>query len=330
MSNNPTSINGYGTKHYPDNKTLKAALHQYAKEKLSTTQCFARLKAEHNLTIKFMVIAIPSKLYQLNTKFKVPSSCKPPHTDIANIATQDTLEKVADDPSQGCGVGTIQTLLSNEGMLLPRHKKLNTQAFNMGRVGLNLYGIKHQWSSFVLHLVIVPNNQLTTTIGHVHLDCIEKHKLIPVTFVTDKGSDTGYIIMNQTDIKVHNTPIEGLWHWFLQKFGVNISEIICSIYKIHPQQDKTNKSGATPRHAFTIPASPAQDCHIEVDQPRINALCLQIPVSQADSMCWVDEEFEEAAFDIIKNPSLDDIQLEWSIFSSIACSIDVPTPRTEP
>jgi len=93
----------------------------------------------------------------------------------------------------------------------------------MGGVGLNLYGIKDQWSSFVLHLVVVPNNRLATTIGHVHLDCVEKHKckyfvsipfwggltsgvaefftVIPVTFVTDKGSETGYIIMNQTDMR---------------------------------------------------------------------------------------------------------------------------------
>jgi len=92
-------------------------------------------------------------------------------------------------------------------------------------------------------------------------------------------------------------------------------------------------SGATPRHAFTVPASPAQDCRIEVDQPGIDALHLQIPVSRADSMRWVDKEFEEAAeaaFDIIGNPSLDDIRSGWSIFSSIACSIDVPTPGTEP
>ena len=27
---------------------------------------------------------------------------------------------------------------------------------------------------------------------------------------------------------VHNTPIEGLWHWFLQTFGVNIKDIIRS------------------------------------------------------------------------------------------------------
>ncbi len=45
----------------------------------------------------------------------------------------------------------------------------------MGGVGLNIYGVKDQWSSFVLHLVVLPNNQLASTIGHVYLDCTEKH-----------------------------------------------------------------------------------------------------------------------------------------------------------
>jgi len=45
----------------------------------------------------------------------------------------------------------------------------------MGGVGLNIYGIKDQWSSFLFLLVILPNNRLASTIGHVYLDCIEKY-----------------------------------------------------------------------------------------------------------------------------------------------------------
>lgn len=55
------------------------------------------------------------------------------------------------------------------------HEKLNAQALNMGGVGLNIYGIKDQWSSFILYLVVVPNNWLATTIGHVYLDYVEKY-----------------------------------------------------------------------------------------------------------------------------------------------------------
>jgi hypothetical protein len=55
------------------------------------------------------------------------------------------------------------------------HEKLSAQGLMMGGVGLPIYGIKDQWSAFVLHLVVVPNNRMATTIGHVHLDCIETH-----------------------------------------------------------------------------------------------------------------------------------------------------------
>lgn len=36
----------------------------------------------------------------------------------------------------------------------------------MGGVGLNVYGVKDQWTSFVLLLVVVPNNRLATAIRH--------------------------------------------------------------------------------------------------------------------------------------------------------------------
>lgn len=54
------------------------------------------------------------------------------------------------------------------------HDKLNAQALQMGDVALPIYGTKDQWSSRIKHLVTVPDNRLATTIGHVHLDCIEK------------------------------------------------------------------------------------------------------------------------------------------------------------
>jgi len=147
MNNNPKGINGYGPKNCllfllwcfgldfesiidPDDKILSATLHQYAKEKLSTLQCLARLDTEFNLSIKFvscpyfwkfsfLILNSPraSLLYKLNNRFNVSSSCKPSPEDIA---MQAVLEKVAEDPLQGCGVGTIGVLLSNEGMPLPQ------------------------------------------------------------------------------------------------------------------------------------------------------------------------------------------------------------------
>ena len=147
MNNNPKGINGYGPKNCLlfllwcfgldfesiidlDNGTLSAALHQYAKEKLLTSQRLARLDAEFNLSIKFVSCLYfwkfsflilnssrASLLYKLNNKFNVSSPRKPPPEDIA---MQAVLEKVAEDPLQGRGVGTIGVLLGNKGMPLPR------------------------------------------------------------------------------------------------------------------------------------------------------------------------------------------------------------------
>jgi len=55
------------------------------------------------------------------------------------------------------------------------HDKLGAQALQMGRVRLPIYGLKDKWSSMLLHLVIIPNNQKASTIGHVYLDFVEKH-----------------------------------------------------------------------------------------------------------------------------------------------------------
>ncbi|KAF8901851.1 hypothetical protein CPB84DRAFT_1815067 [Gymnopilus junonius] len=376
-NNNPTGINGHGAKNYPDDEILMASLFQYAKERLGTAQRLARLEAEHNLVIK------DQTLYKLNRKFKVPSVRRPPPDDIA---TQAVLEKARGWDNQHT--------LSNEGVAIPRdfirnvlatyapeglarrfpghhadgHEKLNAQALNMGGVGLNIYGVKDQWSSYILSPSLC---------------------MIPITFVTDKGSETGFLYANQTALReayapeidkeqfppmlqmrsVHNTPIEGLWHWFLQTFGHNIKDTIRSgfelgIYNpnnsVHPQlfywlwpkilqiqldqfveywnnhriraqADKPNMSGSTPRHAFTVPDLPAQQCGITVDQAVIDALRHQIPVSRKDSMRWVDDEFEVAAtmaFSSIGEPPLSNLLSGWKIFTSMARVINVASSPT--
>jgi len=70
---------------------------------------------------------------------------------------------------------TLSSIGPNHQHHTDGHEKLNAQALNMGGVGLNIYGIKDQWSSFILYLIVIPNNQLATTIGHVYLDYIEKY-----------------------------------------------------------------------------------------------------------------------------------------------------------
>jgi hypothetical protein len=102
-------------------------------------------------------------------------------------------------------------------------------------------------------------------------------------------------------------------------------------HKIRPQAEKSNMSGATPRHGFTVPAAPAEDCRIIVDQAVIDALRMQIPVSREDSMRWVDDFFEVAArnaYDAVGRPSLDNLLTGWDIFSSMVQVINVASSST--
>ncbi|KAI6143714.1 hypothetical protein BKA82DRAFT_4331170 [Pisolithus tinctorius] len=208
-TNNPTGINGYGVKN-----CLKTYLHA------------------------------------LNKQFNVPSPCKPPSEDIV---TQAVLVKVAEDINQEIGVNAITSCLNFVCSVLACHasngliccsalvaigpnyqhhadgfEKLNAQALQMGGVGLNIYRIKDQWSSFLLHLVVVLNNSLASTVGHV---------LIPTMFVMDKGTETGLMFSNQEALhmvfapdidSVHNMPIESLWHWFSKTHGINLKLLLQS------------------------------------------------------------------------------------------------------
>ena len=83
-------------------------------------------------------------------------------------------------------------------------------------------------------------------------------------------------------------------------------------------------SGSTPRHAFTVPAAPAQESGIAIDQVVIDMLCAQILVSHAKVMCWVDDSFDivaRVAYDSIGSPPLDNVQSGWDVFSSMATSM---------
>ncbi len=83
-------------------------------------------------------------------------------------------------------------------------------------------------------------------------------------------------------------------------------------------------SGQTPRHAFTVPKPPAEECRIAVPQDAIDALRKTIPVSRDDAMQWVDPSFEQVAketYITIGSPSLRDMKTGRSIFSAMAAVI---------
>ncbi|KAH7889503.1 hypothetical protein F5I97DRAFT_1844707 [Phlebopus sp. FC_14] len=370
--NNPTGVNGYG----------------YSKERLTVAERLTRLHVEFGLSIG------KTRLHALNKQFGVPSTCKLPPEDIATQAilekvaddvnqvngvnaitsrlstegiplprdfVRSVLARHAPDGLNARFLGAKQVRRSALVAIGPNQQhhadgfaKLNAQALQMGGIGLDIYGIKDQWSSFLLHLVVVPNHHLATTIGHVYLDYVQKYQAIPATFVTDKGSETGIMYGNQEALRtvfapdidvneyppflflksIHNTPIEGLWHWFAKTQGINMKTLIQSgrndgiyhpnkdlhkqlFYWLWPQilqeqldkfveywnnhciryqKDKPNPSGTTPRHAFTAPqACGGQDCKVAVMQDVLDALRVAIPVSQKESMCWVSDDFAEMA-----------------------------------
>ncbi|KAF6752682.1 hypothetical protein DFP72DRAFT_1033891 [Ephemerocybe angulata] len=394
INNNPTGKNGYGAKNYPSDDILKAALQQYASERLTVAQKRLRLAIEHSLEIG------ATNLWKLERRFLIPNVRRPPPDEIA---TEHVLQIVRADINQRRGTGTIMAILANQGVMLPRdfirkvlqvhapeglnmrfpgsgkikrsqlsargpchqfhadgHEKLGAKALtSMGGVGLDIYGIKDQWSSFIVHLVVVPNNRLADTIGHVYLDMVEKTLSIPITMVTDKGSEVGHLFAHQRGLRqaysadidvaqfppvvqiksVHNTPIEGLWHWFLENSGRNLKDTIVSgqtngifhpgdpthaqlfnylwpkvlqiqldnfvtfwnNHRIRTQKSKPNMSGTTPQHAFIAPdPAQAEKCAIAVEQPVVDALRRQIATSRADSMRFVVGPFAEVADEAYK------------------------------
>lgn len=79
-------------------------------------------------------------------------------------------------------------------------------------------------------------------------------------------------------------------------------------------------SGATPRHAFTCPHPPAEDCRVPVDLFVTEALRGQIDVSHSEAMRWVDAEFDakaQAAYVGIGEPSLQEPKYGWKVFSQM-------------
>ncbi|KAI6002579.1 hypothetical protein F5J12DRAFT_839977 [Pisolithus orientalis] len=428
MAHNQTGVNGYGVKQYPPEDVLREALHQYAKERLTfqltvkksrlhelNKQCDGpspRKPPPTDIATQAVLEKVANDVNQANgvrTITSLSSSegmplprCDPymsyKHSLCIYLSSDFVRTVLACHAPDGLnarfprgkqvGRSTLSAIGPNHQHHADGFAKLNAQALQMGGVGLDIYGIKDQWSSFLLHLVVVPNHRLAATIGHVHLDYITKYmgyfvlnidvEAIPPTFVTDRGSETGIIFANQTALctvfapnidanqyppfqflkSVHNTPIEGLWHWFLDTKGINVKILLRSglhdgayhpnkslhkqlfywlwpkilrgeldsfveywnNHRIRYQKRKSNASGTSPRHAFTLPASQGgQDCKVPVTQDVIDALRHEIPVSRDVSMCWVSEEFGNLAERIYEEIGCPNFTLHggWAIFQQM-------------
>ncbi|KAF8582864.1 hypothetical protein K439DRAFT_1617989 [Ramaria rubella] len=279
--NNPLGKNGIDNGTWPSNNILKASLLQYAKEDLCLKDRLRRLGDEHGLYIK------EHKLKQLNQQFNIPSVQKGPKGEHAAqlvlnhvvadthrlngasyikmaLATQGHMipcatvrQVILDNDPEGVdawypGQKKIKcTQLTSIGVFndicCDGYDKANMQALQLGLVILPIYGFQCKWSGAILHMVVVPNDRLATTIGHVFLDFIESYQAIPLRITVDKGTETGEMFAMQTSLRcnyapnvceesyppfmalrsIHNTTIEGIWHWLRKTVECNF------ITKVH-------------------------------------------------------------------------------------------------
>ncbi|KAF8579620.1 hypothetical protein K439DRAFT_1648436 [Ramaria rubella] len=350
--NNPSGRNG------PSNDVLKSTLLQYSKEGLLLRDQLRRLGDEHGLYIK------ERKLKQLNQKFNIPSVRKGPKDEHA---AQLILNEVAADTNRLNGAGHIKTALATQGHLIPwtqltsigvfdnvccdGHDKGNAQALQLG-----------PWSGAILHMVVVPNYHLANTIGHVYLDFIESYQeltmdnksAIPLWITVDKGTETGETFAMQTSLQrnyapnisedVHNTTIEGIWHWLRKTLECNffdevrrghnegifnpnntlhvslfnwiwppICQSVLDDFSMHWNNHRVH-------NIFTSPqAYGGEHCSIPIPQDAINALHAELLLSRQSVFQFVDEEFANHAGQVwhqLGSPPCS-VSSGWEIFTKM-------------
>lgn len=128
------------------------------------------------------------------------------------------------------------------------HEKLGHLALNLGQdIGLPIYGCKDKYSGFIRAMTVLPNVRKEIVIAHWYLDLVEAYGYeIPITMVTDKGSEVGLMGQIHTALRLEaapeyklddfpalsqipstrNTPIEGIWRWQREGEGHNLREVI--------------------------------------------------------------------------------------------------------
>ncbi|KAJ7036966.1 hypothetical protein C8F04DRAFT_1209932 [Mycena alexandri] len=270
---NPRGKNGYSNAESPPDAELEAKLRHYAAQNLPQEVRIANLKSDLNYSIRL------TKLKELQRKFKIPRVRKPPALEVSR---QAVIDKVRTDVSQGNGPNYFKTLLQQEGLMIPRDtvrtimlehfplgfdnrfpgkKKsaiprtpLNSNALDMGDIGLPIYGYKDKWSDSIPFIQFVPDSCTAAAIGHLYLDFIETTGGIPIQTTMDMGSEIGWQYAIQDALRseststsfhtfapeidqevypvcrliksVHNTIIEAFWRWFKEKMGLNLKAVI--------------------------------------------------------------------------------------------------------
>ncbi|KAM5544839.1 hypothetical protein V8D89_001737 [Ganoderma adspersum] len=108
---NPTGVNGYDNGTIPPEDKLVAALQQYARKQLSLERRIQRLGADLGYHIKY------GKLKQLNHKYNIPTSRKPPPLPTA---TTLVCAEMATDLHRRRGPDAVKSWLALQGFNLPR------------------------------------------------------------------------------------------------------------------------------------------------------------------------------------------------------------------
>ncbi|EJF66376.1 hypothetical protein DICSQDRAFT_45784, partial [Dichomitus squalens LYAD-421 SS1] len=126
------------------------------------------------------------------------------------------------------------------------HKKLSDKALQMGIVGFHIYGGRDKWSGKVLLLLVLPNSRFAEAIGHVYLDFVIEHEMIPIQVTFDGGSETADMKAIQTALRntfapdldpsewppfmpipsTRNITIENLWSRWFTHSGANLQKVL--------------------------------------------------------------------------------------------------------
>ncbi|TFK91924.1 hypothetical protein K466DRAFT_458109, partial [Polyporus arcularius HHB13444] len=110
---NPNGVNGYHNGEVPSDDVLREELLQYAKERLPLKRRLERLEAE---PLKYYISF--TKLKELNKKFNIPTSRKPPPLPLATALVCD---KISGDIQKRNGPDEILKMIASEGQyILPR------------------------------------------------------------------------------------------------------------------------------------------------------------------------------------------------------------------
>ncbi|TBU64693.1 hypothetical protein BD310DRAFT_943708 [Dichomitus squalens] len=279
---NPTGANGYDNGTVPPEDELIAALQQYAREELPLSRRLQHLGAELGYHIKKAKLKKLNRKYNIPTSRKPPplplattliceQMANDPHRHRGPTAVKSQLalegfnipwaivrEVMHANDDIGPTIRNprsrsrhiVRVTLTSHGtwheVSVDGHEKLSDKALQMGIVGFHIYGGRDKWSGKVLLLLVLPNSRFAEAIGHVYLDFVIEHEMIPIQVTFDGGSETADMKAIQTALRntfapdldpsewppfmpipsTRNITIENLWSRWFTHSGANLQKVL--------------------------------------------------------------------------------------------------------